>query len=95
MNYHLQIRDGNFNTLFKGGRLTHQYICGNYLDIQTQELKFIQFNQPKLRVDLYKGLCDAFYQNQDLRGFGKLTVLPATYLGIPRSKDQFYYGAIV
>ncbi len=38
------------------GRLYQQYIVDNYLKVEHQKLKWLMFNQDKLRVELYKGL---------------------------------------
>lgn len=71
LNYHLNIRKNNFNYLFKMGKLFHQYVTQKYLDIETEDLNYLKSDQKKLRVELYKGSEDAFYQNVDLNDIGK------------------------
>lgn len=62
------------------GRLYQQFIVDNYLKIEHQKLKYLQFNQDKLRIDLYKGLVDAFYAgDNDLAQTGRRLILPSSF----------------
>lgn len=42
--------------LFSAGKLFQEYICESFAIIEQQRLRYLQFNQKKLRADLYSGL---------------------------------------
>ena len=94
VNYHLQIRKNNFNQLFKAGPLFHQFVCNKYVDIETERLNFIRFNQKRFRVEMYKGLVDAYLQKCDLKDIGKLYILPSSFVGGPRYMKELYNDAM-
>lgn len=94
VNYYLQIRDGHFNTLFKGGRLSHQWVCEQYVNIQADDLKFVKQNQNKFRVERYKGLVDSYFENLELRDIGKMYILPSSFKDGPRYYHQMYLDAM-
>ena len=93
-NYYLRVRKNNFNVIFKGGRLFQQWLCNKWIDIESEVLNFLKLNQKKLRVVLYKGLCDAFVNNTDLHDIGKLRILPSSFFGGPRYMQQLYNDAM-
>lgn len=67
------------------GRLYQQYIVDNYLKVEHQKLKYLELNQEKLRVELYKGLVDAFNSaDSDLKHTCRMLILPSTFVGGPR-----------
>lgn len=66
-------------------RLYQQYIVDSYLKVEHQKLKYLELNQEKLRVELYKGLVDAFNSaDSDLEHTGRMLILPSTFVGGPR-----------
>jgi hypothetical protein len=67
------------------GRLYQQYIVDQYLKIENARLNYIKNHQVKLRVELYKGLVDAFNKaDTNLEETGKLLILPSSFNGGPR-----------
>lgn len=54
--YKLQIRDGEFNVLFHGGRLFQQFIVDIYIKIETMRLDWYSnpAHQKIVRADLYQ-----------------------------------------
>jgi ATP-dependent DNA helicase PIF1 len=78
------------------GRLYYQYIVDNYSKIELGRLKFIRFNQKKLRADLYQGLFDALnqYDTIDPNSIGKVHVLPSSFTGGPRNMTKLYQDAM-
>jgi hypothetical protein len=65
--------------------LYQQYVVDNYLKVEHQKLKWAQFNQAKLRCELYKGLVDSMNRGDtDLNNTGKKVILPSTFVGGPR-----------
>jgi hypothetical protein len=77
------------------GRLYQQYIVDNYLKIEHQKLKYLQFNQDKLRTDLYQGLVDALNGgDHDLTQTGRKLILPASFIGGPRYMLNLFQDAM-
>jgi hypothetical protein len=62
---------------------------------EANKLRFVQFNQKQLRVDLYNGLMDAAADDISLEDIGKrTTILPSSYTGSPRQMIQLYQDAL-
>lgn len=77
------------------GRLLQQYIVDNYLKIEHQKLKYLQFNQDKLRIDLYSGLVDALnVGDTDLNQTGTKLILPSSFVGGPRYMMNLFQDAM-
>lgn len=77
------------------GRLYQQYIVDNYLKIEHQKLKYLQFNQDRLRVDLYRGIVDAFQvTDTNLADTGRRLILPSSYVGGPRYMLNLFQDAM-
>ena len=65
--------------------LLQQYIVDQYIKIEGNKLKFIRHNQAKLRVELYKGLVDAYNKRDTSLGDTcRLVILPSSFSGGPR-----------
>jgi hypothetical protein len=87
MNYYacrLMIRQNPENYLLRFRRLLQQYCVDMYVKIETERLTFIRLNQAKLRSEDYIDLRDAINTEGDAANVGRLTILPATYIGSPR-----------
>lgn len=77
------------------GRLYQQYIVDNYLKIEHQKLLYLQFNQDKLRTDLYNGLVDALNSgDNDLAQTGRRLILPSSFVGGPRYMLNLFQDAM-
>ncbi|EUC66049.1 helitron helicase-like amino-terminal domain protein, partial [Rhizoctonia solani AG-3 Rhs1AP] len=87
--------DGVFSTLFRGGRLFHQYLVDIWAVIDQSHLLYLRNNQSSLRVELYSGLCDALLNDNLTRGeqVGRV-ILPASYYGGPRQMAESYQDAM-
>ena len=95
--YYLNVRDPSSDYLFRAGRLFQEWILDSWITCEDQRLKFIQFNQDKLRADSYKSIKDrvaqrkqrqddapdSLYHNEDENQIGRV-VLPGSYIGSPR-----------
>jgi hypothetical protein len=60
-------------------------------------LRYMQFNQPKLRAELYSGLEDAIHaadDNLELNDLGQCVVLPSSYIGGPRHMGQRFQDSM-
>ena len=56
-------------------------------------LKFLQFNQKKIRAELYQGLEDHINANDGER-VGRKSILPSSYIGGPRHMSALYQDAM-
>jgi len=79
------MRNGEYSTVHRGGRLFQQYIVYMWASADQTRLSFLRFNQERLRATLYSGLqdwlsADKIGSAQDL---GKRVVLPSSYIGRP------------
>lgn len=81
--YRLMIRENEDNHILKCRRLYHKYIVDMYVKIETERLTFIRLNQTKLRSEEYIHLRDAINTDGNAQNVGRMTILPATYIGSP------------
>ncbi|XP_070145055.1 uncharacterized protein [Drosophila kikkawai] len=82
--YRLMIRLDVDNHLLRYHRLLQQYCVDMYVNVKTERLNFIRFNQSNLRSDEYIHLRDAIATEGHAANIGCLTNLPATYVGSTR-----------
>jgi hypothetical protein len=62
-----------------------------------ERLNYIKFNQPKLRVESYRGFMEAITDIAgciDLTKIGTSTILPSTFTGGPRQQQQLYQDSM-
>ena len=78
------------------GRLYQQFIVDCFIKCENNRLQFIKKNQARLRVELYKGMVDAYNQLEAKLGTtGKLIVVPANFVGGPRYLLNLFQDAII
>ena len=65
-----------------------------YVKVETEHLNFIRFNQSKLRSEEYIHLRDSFATKGDAANVGRLTILPATYVGSSRHMHEYAQDAM-
>ncbi|XP_026467796.1 uncharacterized protein LOC113371383 [Ctenocephalides felis] len=92
--YRLMIRHNADNYLLRFRRLFQQYCVDMYVKIETERLNFIRFNQAKLRSEEYIHLRDAVSTEGNAANIGRLTILPATYIGSPRHMHEYAQDAM-
>ena len=63
--YHMMIRDSNFNTIHRAGRLFQEFLCDMYCKVESGRLRYIRNNQDTLRSERYSGLMDAISAAKD------------------------------
>lgn len=67
-----------------------------YAKIESERLRYIRFNQAKLRTEEYIHLRDAINNNNDaninINEIGNSCILPATYTGSPRHMQEYKYS---
>ncbi|XP_043064522.1 uncharacterized protein LOC122320478 [Drosophila ficusphila] len=92
--YRLMIRQNTDNYLLRFRRLFQQYCVDMYVKIETERLTFIRLNQSKLRSEEYIHLRDAVSTEENAANIGRLTILPATYIGSPRHMHEYAQDAM-
>ena len=93
--YRLHTRgDEAFQTLHRSKRLFQEFIVDAYAQTEQNCLRWVRMNQDALRVDLYKGLCDAVAEGADLHDIGQRRILPASFTGSPQSMYGHYHDSI-
>lgn len=65
-----------------------------YVKIETERLTFIGLNQGKLRSEKYIHLRDAINTDGNAQNVGRMTILPATYIGSPRHMHKYAQDAM-
>ena len=95
--YQLHIRENEYSTLLRGGRLLQRFIVDMFASIDQDRLYWLRTNQAKIRACLYSGLEDAVAQgddNVDLHTLGQRFLLPSSYIGGPRHMQQRYQDSM-
>ena len=94
-NYRLSVRP-HFSSIFYGESLFQQYCVDAYINVEGGRIDFCRNNQSKLRVESYRGLIDNLTNivNGNGRQLGTLVVLPSSFQGSPRAKQQHYQDAM-
>lgn len=92
--YRLMIREGEINHILKCRRLFHQFAVDMYVKIETERLTYIRLNQKQLRSEEYIHLRDAINADGDANNVGRMTILPATYIGSPRHMHEYAQDAM-
>jgi hypothetical protein len=93
----LQIREDDFNTLLRFGRLTQEFIVDMFAKIENSRLSYIRFHQDDLRVDVYAGASDYVRRGDGqapASNLGQPTILPSSFQGGPRYMQQCYQDAM-
>ena len=88
----MMIRQDADNHLLRYRRWFQQYSVDMYVKVETEHLNFVHFNQSKLRSEEYIHLRDA--TEGDATNVGRLTILPATYVGSPRHMHEYAQDAM-
>lgn len=92
--YRLMVRENEDNHILKCRRLFHQYAVDMYVKVETERLTFIRLNQAKLRSEEYIHLRDAINADGNAHNVGRMTILPATYVGSPRHMHEYAQDAM-
>lgn len=80
--YRIQERYGDSPILLHSRRLLQQFLVDVYTMVESQRLQFYRFNQPKLRVEQYKGLHECMVRGETSAvATGKRIILPSTFTG--------------
>ena len=93
--YRLYTRgDEALQTLHRSKRLFEEFIVDAYAQTEQNRLRWVRMNQDALRVDLYKGLCDAVAESADLHDIRQRRILLASFTGGPQSMYRYYHDSM-
>ncbi|XP_020963329.1 uncharacterized protein LOC110264976 [Arachis ipaensis] len=100
--YRIQMRLEGSSILLHSRRLFQQFLVDSYTMIESERLRYLRNNQPKLRVDKYNSLHESLVRGEaDAILSGQRIILPSSFTGGPRymfnnCKDAFaickYFG---
>ena len=92
--YRVMVRQGEFNTLLRGERLTQEYLTDMWCKIEGDKLRFLETHQSQLRTEVMDGLTDALDNQVDVSQVGKAVRLPASFIGSGRYMYSHYQDAL-
>ncbi|XP_062541621.1 uncharacterized protein LOC134209646 [Armigeres subalbatus] len=92
--YRMMVRENEANHILQCGKLFNQYAVDMYVKVETERLTFIRLNQQKLRSEEYIHLRDAINADGNANNVGRMTILPATYVGSPRHMHEYAQDAM-
>lgn len=96
--HRLMIRHNQDNYILPYRQLFHQYIVDMYAKIESERLRFIRYNQAKLRSGEYIHLRDAIAGNIDgnlnPNDIGNAFILPSSYIGSPWNMQEYIQDAM-
>jgi hypothetical protein len=92
--YRLHQRSTDSSHIFLAGNLFQQWIVDAWAATDQGRLRWLKFNQTKLRVELYKGLADAIGHDGQMQDIGQRFILPSSYIGGSRFMFQLYQDSL-
>jgi hypothetical protein len=93
--YRLQQRSNQSMLMLMSGNLSMQFLIDVYTCIEQYRLDWIRNNQGALRTEFFSGLRDAVRKGDTrTEKVGRRVVLPASFPGSPRYKEQNYQDAM-
>ena len=93
LRFYIVERHGLPNYIHECRKLYQQYIVDQYCKIELARLRYLRFNQKKLRSDLYSGVSDSVGRG-DVHQSGCTIILPASFTGGERFMRQYYQNAM-
>ncbi|GBL76140.1 hypothetical protein AVEN_234426-1 [Araneus ventricosus] len=92
--YRLMIRSGRDNIILRCRELSQQFMVDMYVKIESERLRYLRYNQQKLRAEEYIHLRDAIAKNADTAEIGNSVILPSSYVGSPRHMQEYIQDAM-
>ncbi|GBP66704.1 hypothetical protein EVAR_79060_1 [Eumeta japonica] len=88
------IRRGLDNVILRCRELCQQFMVDMYAKIESERLRYLRYNQQKLRAEEYIHLRDAINNNADVAEIGNHVILPSSYVGSPRHMQEYIQDAL-
>lgn len=82
-----------FSLILNSGKLTQEILVDMYVCVEHGRLDWMRRNQKTIRADLYHGALEAM-GNDDEEQIGRALILPSTFIGGPRYKNQLFHDAM-
>ncbi|XP_044583531.1 uncharacterized protein LOC123264352 [Cotesia glomerata] len=92
--YRLMIRRGLDNVILRFRELCQQFMVDMYAKIEGERLRYLRYNQLKLRVEEYIHLRDAIVNNADAAEISNSVILPSSYVSSPRHMQEYIQDAL-
>ncbi|CAA0825410.1 Unknown protein, partial [Striga hermonthica] len=93
--YRMHDRDHESATIVSARRLYQQFIVDAYTMVESSRLRYIRFNQKKLRCEIYNGLVDAVLRGDtEPSSRGKRVIVPSSFTRGARNMIQNYQDAM-
>lgn len=92
-----RLMDRNFeeSVLLHSKKLLQQFIVDGYCMVESERLEYYRKHQRELRVDLYRGLSEAYERGEtDTSALGKRIILPSSFTGGARYLAENYKDAM-
>ncbi|GBP75651.1 hypothetical protein EVAR_28863_1 [Eumeta japonica] len=89
-----RIRRGLDNVILRCRELCQQFMVDMYAKIESERLRYLRYNQQKLRAEEYIHLRDAINNNADVAEIGNHVILPSSYVGSPRHMQEYIQDAL-
>ncbi|XP_050340140.1 uncharacterized protein LOC126766383 [Bactrocera neohumeralis] len=88
------IRRGRDNIILRCRELRQQFIVDMYVKIESERLRYLRYNQQKLRTEEYIHLRDAVANNADTAEIGNSVILPSSYVDSPHHMQEYIQDAM-
>lgn len=96
--YQLQVRQLEYSTILRGGRLLQQYIVDAWACAEQNRLNWFRLNQNTIRAAVYSGLEDALATDdnggRELNSLGQRFILPSSFGGGARYMHQLLQDSL-
>ncbi|XP_044598377.1 uncharacterized protein LOC123274709 [Cotesia glomerata] len=92
--YRLMTKRGLDNVILRCRELCQQFMVDMYAKIESERLRYLRYNQQKLRAEEYIHLRDAINNNADVAEIGNHVILPSSYVGSPRHMQEYIQDAL-
>ncbi|CAD6215161.1 GSCOCG00011170001-RA-CDS [Cotesia congregata] len=96
--YRLMIRLNQDNYILRYRQLFHQYVVDMFAKIESECLRYIRYNQAKLKSEEYIHLRDDIIGNIDenlnANDIGTACISPSSYIGSPRNMQEYIQDAM-
>jgi len=93
--FRLHLRNGEYPTLFRSGRLFQQYIVDAFAACEQTQLDWLRQHQQDIRTDVYHGLTDSLLREDiDAQSIGRRIILPSSYTGGDRYMQQLFQDSM-
>ncbi|GFW91034.1 ATP-dependent DNA helicase [Trichonephila clavipes] len=82
------------NVILRCRELCQQFMVDMYAKIESERLRYLRYNQQKLRAEEYIHLRDAINNNAHVAEIGNHVILPSSYVGSPRHMQEYIQDAL-